>query len=250
VIGLCYDGTGLGTDQAVWGGEVLLGGYLGYQRLAHLAYAPLPGGDAATRKPARMALAHLWQAGIEWEADLPPVAAFCAQDRTILRAQLERRIHTPQTSSMGRLFDAAAALLGVQQTASYEGQAAMELEALCAPDETGEYSFTLANGVFDPAPLWQALLDDWRSGTPLPRLAARFHNSVCGLNLQICQEVRQVYATQTVALSGGVWQNQYLLEHTLTRLKAAGFHVLWHHQVPTNDGGIALGQAMIAAFTD
>jgi hydrogenase maturation protein HypF len=150
---------------------------------------------------------------------------------------------------MGRLFDAAAALLGVQQTASYEGQAAIELEALCDPQETGEYAFAIADGVFDPTPLWLALLADWRSGTPLPALAARFHNSVCALNLHISQEIRQAHGIQTVALSGGVWQNQYLLEHTLKRLTKAGFEVLWHHQVPANDGGIALGQAMIAAYT-
>jgi hydrogenase maturation protein HypF len=248
VIGLSYDGTGLGTDRAIWGGEVLLGGYLGYQRLFHLAYTPLPGGDAATRKPARMALAHLWQAGLEWEPDLPPVAALCAEDRTVLRTQLEKHLNTPATSSMGRLFDAAAAMIGIRQTATYEGQAAIELEALCAPHETGHYAFDLQPGIFDPAPLWQAYLADWRQGTPAAILAARFHNSVIELNLQVCQAVRQAQGLETVVLSGGVWQNCYLLEHTIARLENAGFKVLWHHQVPANDGGLALGQAMIAAY--
>ncbi len=248
VIGLIYDGTGLGSDHAIWGGEILLGGYLGYQRLYHLAYVPLPGGDAATRRPSRIALAHLWQAGIEWEADLPPVADFCAEDRTVLRIQLEKRIHTPLTSSMGRLFDAASALIGIRQTTTYEGQAAIELEALCAHDETGAYPFDLQADQINPAPLWQALIEDWHLGIDRSILAARFHNSIVELNVQLCLAVRCQFGTNTVALSGGVWQNQYLLTHTLSFLDAAGFKVLWHHQVPANDGGIALGQALIAAY--
>jgi hydrogenase maturation protein HypF len=249
VIGLIYDGTGLGTDRAVWGGEVLLGGYLGYRRYFHLAYAPLPGGDAATHRPSRMALAHLWQAGLDWEPDLPPVIDLCADERTLLRTQMEHKINAPQTSSMGRLFDAASALIGVRQLATYEGQAAIELEALCSPTEPASYAFNVQDGIFDPAPLWQALLADWRAGVSIPVLAARFHNSVVELNLQLCEIIRQSHGINTVALSGGVWQNRYLLERTLSRLEIAGFNVLWHRQVPTNDGGIALGQAMIAAYS-
>jgi hydrogenase maturation protein HypF len=249
VIGLIYDGTGLGTDRAVWGGEVLLGGYRSYQRCFHLAYAPLPGGDAATRRPSRMALAHLWQAGLDWEPDLPAMMDLCADERTMLRTQIEHKINTPQTSSMGRLFDAASALIGVRELATYEGQAAIELEALCNPTESASYDFSVQGGIFDPAPLWQALMADWRAGVSIPVLAARFHNSVVALNVQLCETIRQAHGINTVALSGGVWQNRYLLERTLSRLETAGFNVLWHRQVPTNDGGIALGQAMIAAYS-
>ena len=249
VIGLSYDGTGMGADGAIWGGEVLLGGYQGYQRLYHLSYIPLPGGDAATRHPARVALAHLWQAGLDWEEDLPPVMAMCENDRTLLHSMLQARINTPPTSSMGRFFDAASSLIGLRHEASYEGQAAIDLEALVDPAEKGYYPFDVSAGEFNPAPLWQAMLKDWRAGVHQPVLAARFHNSLVELNLQLCRQVRAGTGAGVIALSGGVWQNRILLERTILRLESAGFRVLIHHQVPANDGGIALGQAMIAAKT-
>ncbi len=249
VIGLSFDGTGYGTDGAIWGGEVLVGSYTGFTRRAHLAYVPLPGGDAAVRKPARMALSHLWRAGIAWEADLPPAEEICAHDRSVLLAQLDRRINAPDTSSMGRLFDAVSALIGVRQTATYEGQAAIELEALADPQESGFYTFTVSDGIIDPAPLWEALLADWRAGTGVPVLAARFHNSVARLALDLCQTIRQEIGITTAALSGGVWQNRLLLERSAALLEQDNFRVLIHHQVPANDGCIALGQVLVAAHT-
>jgi hydrogenase maturation protein HypF len=141
VIGLAFDGTGYGDDGAIWGGEVLVADYTGYERAYHLDYFPLPGGDAAIKKPARTALALLWSLGLEWDDRLAPVAEFCAEDRTILQIQLDRKINTPQTSSMGRLFDAAAALAGVRQSVNYEAQAAIEFEALADQDEAGMYPF-------------------------------------------------------------------------------------------------------------
>ena len=150
---------------------------------------------------------------------------------------------------MGRFFDAASALIGLRQVATYEGQAAIELEAICDPAEEGLYAFEIADGVADPAPLWQALISDWRANLPLPILSARFHNSVARLALDLCQIVRAHSGVRTVALSGGVWQNRVLLSKAIQLLRNAGFNVLIHRQVPTNDGGIALGQAMIAART-
>lgn len=247
VIGLSFDGTGYGTDGAIWGSEVLVGGYREFQRRYHLAYVPLPGGDQAVRRPARMALAHLWTAGLDWEPDLPPVESLCEEERMVLKTQLERRINAPLTSSLGRFFDAASALIGVRQKATYEGQAAIELEALAAPDESGYYAFDIHADIIDPAPLWQALLADWRSGLAVPILAARFHNSVARLAVELCQTIRQERGCTTVALSGGVWQNRYLLEHAVAGLTQNGFTVLVHHQVPANDGGIALGQLLVAA---
>ncbi len=249
VIGLSFDGTGLGPDGAIWGGEFLLGHYASFQRLYHLAYTPLPGGDQAVRKPARMALAHLWQAGLDWEPDLPPVQALCYEERTLIRIQLEKSINAPLTSSAGRLFDAAAALIGVRAEATYEGQAAIELEALADPQEARCYEFDLRGTQIDPAPLWQALLADWRAGTAAPIISARFHNSLAALSVQVCQAVRQQSGARTVALSGGVWQNRTLLTKTLSGLRSAGFTVLIHRRVPANDGGIALGQALIAAHS-
>jgi hydrogenase maturation protein HypF len=246
-IGLSFDGTGLGTDGAIWGGEVLLGGYTGYRRMFHLAYSPLPGGEAAVHKPARMALAHLWQAGLPWEDDLPPLKALSPAERSSLQAMLDRNLNSPLTSSIGRLFDAASALLGVRQVANYEGQAAIELEALADPQEASAYSFDIRPGIFDPAPLWQAMLSDLRAEVSLPVIAARFHNSLVELSAELCAAVRSITGINTVALSGGVWQNRFLLEHSLRRLANHGFQVLVHRRVPANDGGLALGQALIAS---
>ncbi len=247
VIGLSLDGTGYGTDGAIWGGEVLLGGYKGYQRLFHLKYAPLAGGDLSVRKPARMALAHLWAANREWEPDLPPAENLCFEERTALHGQLEHHLNTPNTSSMGRLFDAASALMGIRQTATYEGQAAIEMEALVDPAETGRYPFELQTDEIDPTPMWDALIADWRAGISRARMAARFHNGVAALMLEACQSVRQRTGCRIVALSGGVWQNITLLGRTVELLRGAEFEVLHHRRVPTNDGGLALGQALIAA---
>ena len=143
VIGLAFDGTGYGEDGAIWGGEFLLADYQSYQRSFHLEYFPLPGGDAAIKQPARTALALLWSLGLEWEERLAPVNEFRAEDRNLLRLQLERKINSPLTSSMGRLFDAAAALAGVRQRVNYEGQAAIEFEALADPTEGESYPFAL-----------------------------------------------------------------------------------------------------------
>ncbi len=247
VIGLTFDGTGYGTDGAVWGSEVLVGGYTKFERRFHLAYVPLPGGDLAARKPARMALAHLWKAGLDWEPDLPPVRELCEEERTVLRAQLERGLNAPPTSSMGRLFDAASALLGIRQVSTYEGQAAIQMEALADPNEPGEYPFEIAQENILANRLWEELLADWRKGTPVPALAARFHNSVARLALDLCLRLRRDTGLQTVALSGGVWQNRLLLEKTANLLMQASFDVLIHHRVPANDGGVALGQALVAA---
>jgi len=150
---------------------------------------------------------------------------------------------------MGRLFDAASALIGVRQTATYEGQAAIELEALADPDEPGCYPFDSLDGLVDPAPVWQALISDWRHGASLPVLSARFHNSVVQMIVDVCKTIQQKEGVNTAALSGGVWQNRYLLERSCQALEKAGFKVLIHHQVPANDGCIALGQAIIAAQT-
>lgn len=246
VIGVSFDGTGYGSDKAIWGSEFLVGGYKSYQREAHLKYVPLPGGDAAVRKVARMALAHLWAAGMEWEPDLEPVMALCPEERTVLSGQLARGLNSPPTSSMGRLFDAAAAMLGVRQAATYEGQAAIELEMLADPAEDSAYSLPFEDGIIDPAPMWQELLRDWRSGTSIHQISARFHNGIARMTVEVCTALKQNCGSNVVALSGGVWQNMFLLEKSQVLLENAGFTVLIHRQVPANDGCIALGQAVVA----
>ncbi|MBL8057872.1 MAG: carbamoyltransferase HypF, partial [Anaerolineales bacterium] len=248
VIGFSFDGTGYGTDGAIWGGEVLLADYAGFERAYHLAYVPLAGGDAAVKRPYRAALAHLQAAGLAWDEDLPPVAACPPAERAVLARQLAAGLNTVPTSSLGRLFDAAAALIGLRPIVTYEAQAAIELEALAAPDEAGAYAFTIGERTFDAAPAIRGLAADWRAGTPAPVLAARFHNGVAELVLALSQRLRARHGLNTVALSGGVFQNVTLLAGALNRLRAAGFEVLSHRQVPPNDGGLALGQAALGAW--
>jgi hydrogenase maturation protein HypF len=254
VIGVIFDGTGLGPDGAIWGGEILIGSYAWYRRFAHLRYTPLPGGDAATLRPYRTALAHLWRAGIEWEPDLAPYHAADGQERTILAQQLEKRLNAPDTSSMGRLFDAVASLAGVLQVVTYEAQAAIWLEHQADPAETGTYPFEIAspggNGprLIDPAPALRAILRDLRDGVQVPAVAARFHNGVADMILDACQLARRFTGIKAVALSGGVFQNSTLLRKSVPRLEEAGFTVFTHELVPPNDGGIALGQAAAAGY--
>jgi hydrogenase maturation protein HypF len=256
VIGLAFDGTGYGDDGAIWGGEILVADYRGYQRVGQLEYFPLPGGDASIKKPARTALALLWSLGLDWDDRLESVKEFCADDRTLLRTQLEKRINTPLTSSMGRLFDAAAALAGVRQSVNYEAQAAIEFEALADSAETGKYPFAWSPPKASPErsrrievrDAVEALVADALAGVPIGVMSARFHNGLAEVCREACVELRQKLGINEVALSGGVWQNITLLRRVLPLLESAGFKVYLHREVPTNDGGLSLGQAVIAAM--
>ena len=249
VLGFAFDGTGYGSDAAVWGGEVLLANYKGYQRLAQLNYVPLAGGDISVLRPYRMALAHLWAAGIAWEPDLPPVAACPADEQRVLRHQLETGLGCVPTSSMGRLFDAVSALTGVRQVVAYEAQAAIELEGLARGVDCGATSYLFdvdrsgQTALIDPTPVVQAVVRDQRDGVPAAVIGARFHHAVADLVVGLADEERD--ASQTVALSGGVFQNALLLQLTLKGLHAKGLQVITHRAVPPNDGGVALGQLMV-----
>lgn len=244
VIGVAFDGTGYGDDGAIWGGEFLIADYTGYTRAAHLAYIPLAGGDLAVREPWRVALTHLHVAGLPWDNDIP-AAAYGRSHLTVLRAQIERGINAPLTSSMGRLFDAAAALAGVRQAVNYEAQAAIEFEAQADPSEKKRYEFNYTNGIIDPKPVWKALLADKRSGVDVGRISARFHNGVATMVREVCCDLRERHGIDEVVLSGGVWQNVTLLRRTLTLLEREKFVVFCHSLIPANDGGLALGQAMV-----
>lgn len=258
VIGVAFDGTGHGDDGAVWGGEFLLADYDRFTRFGHLAYVPLPGGDAAVRRPYRMALAHLRAAGIDRSADLPCTAACPPDELRVLEKQLERGLHCVPTSSMGRLFDAVSSLAGVCHRAGYEAQAAVELEgaALRAPaGDTTAYAFALRtaqeNGGAavraDPAPVLAAVVADLRAGVALALIAARFHRAVTGLVHRICTRARERHGLDTVALTGGVFANTLLSCACAAALREDGFTVLRHRLVPPGDGGLALGQLMVAA---
>jgi hydrogenase maturation protein HypF len=248
VIGFAFDGTGYGTDGAIWGGEVLIAGYDGFDRVAHLRYVPLPGGDATVRKPYRAALAHLWAAGLEWSPGLPPVQRAPTEELAVLRRQLERNVSSVLTSSMGRLFDAVSSLLGVRHLACYEAQAAIELEWIATPDvaRPRDYRFDLGDEQIDPAPVLAALVDDLHQGCPIGPMAAGFHMAVARLIADQAERLHQETGIEQVALSGGVFQNTLLLRLTRTQLTARGLPVLTHRLVPPNDGGLALGQAAVA----
>jgi len=256
IIGLAFDGTGYGDDGAgagaIWGGEVLIANHAEYQRFAHLRYVPLPGGDAAVKRPYRTALAHLWAAGLGWDDDLPCVRDAPAMEVRVLRTQLERNLNCVPTSSMGRLFDAIAALIGIRQTVSYEAQAAIEMEALCDGARVFEetrYHFDLIDGdpvQINPAPLFAAIIADLRNGISQTQMAYSAHVAIADLALHLALRAQSSTQLNIVGLSGGVFQNIMLLRLTAQRLRTRGFTVLTHRQVPPNDGGLALGQAAIA----
>jgi hydrogenase maturation protein HypF len=246
VVGVAFDGTGYGTDGAIWGGEFLVADYACFRRAAQLKYVPLPGGDAAIRRPYRTALAHLWAAGISWDDDLPPVTASSAAERTILAQQLERELNAVPTSSIGRLFDAVSALAGVCQEINYEAQAAIELEGLVERGVKDAYPFGLGKQI-DPGPCIRAVVADVRAGVPVGVVAAKFHNGLAAMVRDVCLRLRDETDLNQVALSGGVFQNITLLGKTAMLLQEAGFTVYTHHLVPPNDGGISLGQAVVAS---
>jgi len=287
IVGMAFDGTGYGDDGTIWGGEVLLADANGYRRLAHLAPIDLPGGDAAVLNPWRVALSHLYAAGVDWDDGLPPVAVANASsslssglpsevplghsELVILKRQLERRFATVSTTSMGRLFDAVASLLGLRHEITYEAQAAIDLEILAAdaPAESARpYTFTFNSGqaeapsqvdlhpdgrltaeinplVISPAGLWAQMVADVLDGVPPAGIAAGFHRAVANLVVDLAQ--RFVEPDETVALSGGVFQNALLVKLCVAGLNRAGFQPVTHRLVPPNDGGLSLGQAWIAA---
>ena len=251
VIGFSFDGTGYGTDGTIWGGEVLVGDLDGLHRAGHLGVAQLVGGNAAVKRPYRMALSHLWEAGIGWDTRIPAVAHSSEEERRILRQQLDTGLNSIETTSMGRLFDAVASIAGVCQEISYEGQAAIELEALGTPDAEGQYRFDLINQdntlIIDPTAVVAAVAGDVVAGVPASVVSTRFHRALAAVMVAAAEDMRRRYHIDTAALSGGVFQNVTLLEAAKRGLEEAGFAVLVHRLVPPNDGGLALGQIALAA---
>ncbi|MCG6955996.1 MAG: carbamoyltransferase HypF [Gemmatimonadetes bacterium] len=251
VLGLAFDGTGYGEDGKVWGGEFLHSRLTGFRRVGCLRYAPLPGGDAAARAPWRSALGYVAlapDAGPAFEAAFRRVPS---RERALAEHQLERGVNAPEASSMGRLFDAAAAVLGVRDVARFEGQAPMELESLAGriPAEPLPFPASMEDGIWvlDPVPLLEALGSLRLRGVAVPELAARFHESVAsaaaGLAIRLCGDL----GLDTVALGGGCFQNMRLLDGVALRLRDAGLRTLVPHTLGPNDGAISYGQAVVAA---
>ena len=239
VIGVAFDGTGYGTDGAIWGGEFLVARYSGFERRGHLRYIPLAGGDAAVREP--------WRAALGYAAQIEGVP----ENRVrMVQRMIESGVNTVQTSSCGRLFDAVAAIIGLRTTVNFEAQAAIELETIAERGNTARYPFEIERG-----PLWQIdfrpmiarIAREAAEGAPRPAISARFHNTLADAIVETCRRIRSETRLARVCLSGGTFQNMRLLALAVAGLRGAGFEVYLHAKVPPNDGGIALGQAAIAA---
>jgi len=251
-IGVSFDGTGYGTDDRIWGGEFMVADYKKFNRVAHLEYLPLPGGAQSIKKPYRTALGYLFSLGITLDKKLPLFKQVADGEPEIIRDQVKKSINTPLTSSMGRLFDAVSALTGVRGVIEYEAQAAIDLEMLAydAPGESGRYPFSLEEqdgvSIIKIHALFDAIIRDLRKSTPKAFIATRFHNTIAQMILETCRHISAKTGIKQAAFSGGVFQNRLLSNKSAALLESAGFQVYTHRQVPCNDGGISLGQVVIA----
>lgn len=253
LIGLAFDGAGYGSDGMTWGGEALLASFADFERFAHLEYLPLPGDDTAIHAPWQIAAAYAHTLGINVD-NLPFLQNVDKQALGACRRQIDRRSHSPLTSSMGRLFEAVASLIGVRNECTYEAQAAMEMEVLSKPfllaarcypyvvDETQDATIIRLHA------LLQAIVKEVRANELIGQIAANFHKTIAKIAIDLCRHARGSAGLNEVVLSGGVWQNQILLNLVRDGLRQDGFVVYSHKQVPTNDGGLSLGQAVIANY--
>jgi hydrogenase maturation protein HypF len=256
LLGVSWDGTGYGLDGTIWGGEFLSVDQSSFLRIATLRSFPLPGGASAIKEPRRTAIGVLYEIfgdRVFDRCDLAPLKAFSAAERAVLRRMLDRKVNSPLTSSAGRLFDAVAALSGLNQIVHFEGQAAMELEfAIIDEESSAPYPFALSTRklaseereliIVDWEPLILALIADLNQGVPAGVVSARFHASLAEMIVAVARRA----GLEKVALSGGCFQNMFLTERTVRRLEAEGFRAYWHQRIPPNDGGIALGQIVAA----
>jgi len=285
VIGVAFDGTGMGADGNIWGGEFLVADYRNFRRVGHLEYLPLPGGSTAIKKPYRTAIgyiltllgenalndviasdlpAEVWQAGAK-QSPLAYIGQVTEVEVEVIKRQIERKINSPLSSSMGRLFDAISALLGIRGEIDYEGQAAVELEmaayssviarresdeAIDGTQESYPYHIVEKEGIriVQLRDLLSTVIEDLRQGMSRGRISVKFHNTVAQMTNDMCQLIANETGISQVALSGGVFQNRLLLGKAVSLLESSNFQVFTHRQVPCNDGGISLGQAVVANF--
>jgi hydrogenase maturation protein HypF len=276
VIGVALDGTGLGVDGNIWGGEFLVADYRNFKRAGHLEYLPLPGGDTAIKRPYRTAIGYILTllgedalnaiiASEPKQSHLASIGQVSEVEIGVIKRQVERKINSPLTSSMGRLFDAISALLGIRGEIDYEGQAAVELEmvahcsvigrsvsdeAISDVRESYPYCIVEDDGIriVRLGGLFSAVIEDLHQGISKGRISVKFHNTVAQMINEMCHLIADETGVNQVALSGGVFQNRLLLRKTVSLLESSGLQVFTHRQVPCNDGGISLGQAVIANF--
>jgi len=258
VIGVAFDGTGMGADENIWGGEFLIADYHSFRRAGHLEYLPLPGGAAAIRRPYRTAIGYvltlLGESALN--RDLPVTREADEVEIEVIKRQMERRINSPLSSSMGRLFDAISALLGIRGDINYEGQAAVELEMAAYGEEhacsQASYPYRIIEDegirIAQLSDLLSGVIEDLEGGIARGRISVKFHNTVAQMVNEMCHVIANETGIRQVALSGGVFQNRLLLRKTVSLLESSGLQIFTHRQVPCNDGGISLGQAVIANF--
>jgi hydrogenase maturation protein HypF len=252
VIGLAFDGSGYGKDGTIWGGEILIAEEKQMERVAHLACVPMPGSTAAIKEPWRMAVSYLYDAFGDriWDLDLPVVKQLEASKLKVIVEMILSRINSPNTSSLGRLFDGVAAIIGIRNQVNFEGQAAMELEMLAAGDTHSIYDFEwISEEVIQipPAPIIRGVVQDVQNGLSIAEISTKFHRTLIALFREVCAFIRRECDLSRVVLSGGCFQNSLLLAGLIRELESVKFEVFTHRQVPANDGGISLGQALVAA---
>jgi hydrogenase maturation protein HypF len=254
VMGVAFDGTGYGTDGRIWGGEFLIVDYKGFERVGHFEYVPLPGGTVAIERPYRMAMSYLLT--LLGKDALAPDLAFLkevsSQEIDLVVKQVEKGINSPWTSSSGRLFDAVSALIGVRGRIDYEAQAAIEMEMAADERERWSYPFSVVErdgvNVVHFKGMFSGIIQDLKGGVAQGMIAMKFHRTMAEVVVLMCLRLSARNGIKKVALSGGVFQNRLLLRLTVAALEKAGFEVLTHSKAPTNDGGVSLGQAVIASF--
>ena len=257
VIGVAFDGVGYGTDGAIWGGEFMAADWHSFRRSGQFEYVPMPGGAAAIKKPYRMALGYLYSLlGADFSLEGLPLAKRNPDEIAVIKQQIRKNINCPLTSSAGRLFDAVAALTGLNDEVSYEAQSAIALEMqaparfIQARIKTYPYSFERQNGVIviKLGELFAAVIDDVRKNIAVSAISLKLHLTLAKITVDMCGKITLETGIKQAALSGGVFQNRLLLKLTSAGLRQAGFQVFTHHLVPCNDGGLSLGQAVIANF--
>jgi hydrogenase maturation protein HypF len=256
VIGIAFDGTGYGTDGKIWGGEFLVAQMSKFERFAHFDYVPLPGGEVAIKEPWRMALSYLmYSFGDDFQSIEIPFVKFLNENWSkvkILLKMIDRGINSPMTSAVGRLFDAVSAICSVRLRVNYEAQAAMEFQMLADEDESGVYEFE----IIDSMKPWRisfkrgirGIVHDIESGIDVSKIAGKFHNTIARIICEVAKKMKSETGINDVVLSGGVFQNALLVNKTMIELEKAGFKVYTHSKVPPNDGGLSLGQAVVALF--
>jgi hydrogenase maturation protein HypF len=254
VIGLVFDGTGYGTDGKFWGGEVLVAEYDRFERAAHLSYIPMPGGASAVKEPWRMAVSYLYDAFGDklWDLNLPLFNQIPEQKSKIITEMISKKLNSPETSSLGRLFDGVSGILGIRSHCNFEGQAAMELEMAADENTRASYDYEWTSGKvyrIELKPIIYGIVEDIEKGISRSTISGKFHRTIANMFSRLCIIIRKERGINQVVLSGGVFQNSFLLTALSQTLEKQGFKVYSHARIPTNDGGIALGQAVIAAYT-